>query len=196
MKRAGLFSQLFFQLKQFIMPSAYNQDEYRREITKKAIRASKLLSLVSKPENVSNFLRKGRLKPRHIDFINNVWQILEQTYPGRGDIQYELTPEYKKVNNTYGSNHAPKEYKVLDKLVLNQINVVIHFPEITIVNSKKNTITIRDLFVRIPVAFKPRVAKLEFRRLQGIRTTATPLNTKVILLTVIYLEYLIVLVIL
>ena len=153
----------------------YNERDYLDSITNRAVTLSKTFSKNFKIENVDRLAVKGRLKSQDIAFIKEVWNILEELYPGNGDIHFELEPKYKTYTNSYGSNHV-KNFKLFDKFDISYIYLVIRFPEIEITNSKKHTLLLRDLYTRIPVKLGNARVRYTFQQIQGTRITLSMLE--------------------
>lgn len=149
----------------------YDANSYKQSVIDRAKELSKVFSLGFNPSKIDNYGIKKRLPPRYLKFIKEVCDMLEKHYPGRGDIHFELTPTFKTVRNTYGSNHI-NEFEVLDSLTITTIYIVIWFPEVTVVNRKKHSVTIKNLFTRIPIKISHGSrGTMEFQRIQGTRTT-------------------------
>lgn len=149
----------------------YNPETYVAEVTTRAKTLSKLFSKWFNIQNVEGLSRKSRLPPRFINFVREAWQALEDIYPGRGDIQFELEPEFSRHTNTYGSNHI-KEFIIFSKFKITKIYLVVRFPEITIRNSRRGKLDLKDLFIRIPVTVSHGSrGGMEFMNPEGARST-------------------------
>lgn len=149
----------------------HNENEYMEEVINRSAELSDLFSLRANEETVIKFAVKKRLPPRYIKFIQDARQMLEDIYPGRGDIQFNLVPRFKIVQNQYGSNHV-NQFRVFDAFDIDTMYLVVYFPEIEIKNGRKLSHTIKDLFTRIPVKLTPGArGGLKFERIQGTRTT-------------------------
>lgn len=154
----------------------YNRENYIFEVTQRAETLSKYFSMKFS-KNFEGLAEKQRLPKRFIQFCKEAWEILEELYPGRGDIHFTLQPLFKEYQNTYGSNHI-NQFAVFDKFQITEIHLVIHWPEITITNSKKHEVTLRNLFTRIPVQISNHSTRgtLSFNVIQGVRTSVTPIE--------------------
>jgi len=117
---------------------------------------------------------------RYITIIRDAWELLEQIYPGRGDIQFRFEPHYKRHVNQYGSNLV-NEFQLFDRVRVTAIYIMIHFPEIIIHNDNEGEHTIKDLYVRIPIEVNWRADSSirrppfppVFNTIQGTRSTVS-----------------------
>lgn len=147
----------------------YDDNEVQKLI-KKAEVASKIMSLKF---NKDFDKLDGLLAPRFRSFLKEAWTAMEEIYPGRCDIHFQLYPRFETIYNTYGSNHVPF-VTVFDKFTIEKLYFVIHWPEVTITNGSKREHTIKDLFTRFPCKVGGGSnGKLEFHKIQGMRTTVT-----------------------
>lgn len=70
-----------------------------------------------------------------VDFIKTIIPLLNEVYPNRWDIQISI--EYNRSRSNYTKD----------------INVVIHFPKVTITNSRKESLDMYDMFVSFSIAY-------------------------------------------
>lgn len=123
---------------------------------------------------IENLKRKERLPPKYMQLIEDAWNLLESIYPGRGDIQFVLEPKYKMHRNTYGIN-SQLEFYLFNRLEITRVYIIIHFPEITISNSSDEQLTIKNLYVRVPIELDySEEQNIIFSTIQGTRSTMSP----------------------
>jgi len=149
-----------------------DSSEYRAYVIRRAVAMSKLFSLKANPAKIDDMILKFRLKPFQIRFYKEAWAILEELYPGNGDIHFELQPTFRHHTNSYGSNHA-RDFFLFKKFEIHKMYIVVRFPLIPITNSKNYKHIIRDLFIRMPVDLMVHPARLTFDTIQGSRATVT-----------------------
>lgn len=139
-----------------------------------AIKYSKEINLKYKEKNFPK-----RLDQQSIDLTYKLWDIVEEILPGQCDIQLEFYPSYIEHINTYGHNTAQNVHTVFDKFKVSNINIIIHYPEISIRNSKEETHTIKDIFVRISISLHKKNyynrdnIEYEIHTIEGVRSTVS-----------------------
>lgn len=132
-------------------------------------RLSKLFSLNYDRRKLFHILFK-RIRPEHCWTLRQMIKILEQAYKDRWDIQIELKPLFKSHTNRYGGNAgAIRDWFLYDRMIVDFIYIVIHFPSVTLTNSKRDTFDLKDMFIRIPL--DPKENNLIIETLQGTRST-------------------------
>jgi hypothetical protein len=160
---------------------------------------SRLLSLRLNYSSLGELVRKNRLTVDQVNKIRKLYAITEEIFPGRVDIQFDTKVEYDIVENMYGYNclgiisnlvrrridslneeereaeitHLNRQVNrviVFKYLKIDKCYIVIHFPDVTVKNEKKDSINIKDLFVRLPFRFHGS-DRAEFKRIEGTRTT-------------------------
>lgn len=140
-------------------------------------------------------IRKNRLHPSWLTKLKEFEEILQSVYPNNWDIYTEVTlyrVKYKSniETNPYGFMYSgtPKDDYIIDI----NFNPVIRFESVNITNSRGNSMTINNLFVKIPIEndeFRRKLILnsrtienihhpdsqfcLNFKNLQGITTSFT-----------------------
>lgn len=146
--------------------------EYRRKINKRVRELNNLFALSFHANNLRNYKAKHRLSDKMIDVIEDAHRILEENFPDRWDIQFKLEPYFVNHVNTYGSNHV-RDINKFDMLIIKEIYFIIHFPQITITNNRKQNRTLSDIFIKFVV--EPTMNPF-FSCIKGLRTTISPIE--------------------
>jgi hypothetical protein len=113
-----------------------------------------------------------RLNPITIDYLNIHKKLLEETYPGKWDFAIELTKKSYQGNPVLNSYGNLEKYEIdIDRLSI-QFHPVIHFDNLIISNSKKQSIPIKSIFVKIPYDVELS-GKYRLSRIKGTRNVVS-----------------------
>jgi hypothetical protein len=108
--------------------------------------------------NVTNWreklTRKNRIPQDILPILENMLGVLEEVKPNLYDLNFGLVVTTKKYENTYGHTSVLEGVET-DHIRINQIQVVLHYPEVRMTNSKKQSVTIKDLYVRFSITISP-----------------------------------------
>lgn len=112
-----------------------------------------------------------RLGEQRMDILCSMKSVLDEVYPDRFDLQFELEAVTESEINTYGANSS-KAFTVIKGIRISYIYIIIWYPEINIRNKKNQTTLIRDLYVRVPI-FMSRLPfnTMSIDLMEGTRTT-------------------------
>lgn len=141
-------------------------------------RISKLFCLKFNINELDKLVSKGRLKEKEAQLIKNIVPFLDEVLPNRWDIQFRVSAipimheniygynRYRFISGSYTTNETYFTYRTCK---ITKIFIVLHYPKATITNTKKYSLDIQDLFLRIPININS--SKFETERVEGLRTT-------------------------
>lgn len=167
----------------------FHQDSYSARTTRGIKDFEKRFNLQFKWNTpTGKYTLKRRLCKEKLEAFDAIVQALEETYPDQYDIQFSLSAKYEYHENmykleewrdgTFGSRYIHLnnnyEFRLFEKVVIESVNIIIHFPELTISNSRRESIDIKDLFIKTKVTgWQSKKEKLTFNPPMGSRTTVT-----------------------
>lgn len=145
-------------------------EDYIEDIHKRFEKLNKDIALKHNRHRIVPLISK-RLTPYAANELFKIKDCLDQIFPERYDIQVVFEPKFKYANSDYGL--ACHIYSEFDKVAVKGLDIIIHYPELTITNSKDQSINIKDLFIKIPIGVLPKNENdtYSIKKIRGTRTT-------------------------
>jgi hypothetical protein len=107
------------------------------------------------PGYINKKIERGYISNKKVEtFIQHVTEVLELVYPGLWDIHFKLEENSRSSRIKY---------------CFTELQIIIKYPEFTIINSQRQSTIIKDLYVKIPV----RISDLAFQTIEGARGCRT-----------------------
>lgn len=142
--------------------------EYENRLVKRIVQLNQLAKFHS--FSLQKLVAKDVISEEVKNIIEGYLKIVEETFPNSWSIDYEFKYVYTDYQNEYGyNNYIENVYYLVKAIEVKFFYITIHFPETVITNSVGMSLTIRDLYVRLPISIKDN--SVTHSDLEGITTT-------------------------